>query len=64
MTLNDYDNTYSIPIEPNVGIGPVDVIFVDHDSLAGSDWCVLDATQEMAHLGRADCEGLQGGLGI
>ena len=71
LTLNDYDTTYSLPIEAhtcwlpgNEGTGPVDIVFVDDDSQASRDWCVLDASQEMAHLGRADCEGLQGGLGI
>ena len=72
MTFKDYDNTYAFAIRPDHTLlrsgseeaDHVNVVFVDDDSQVSRDWFVLDVSSEGPHLAPADCEGLQGGLGI
>lgn len=60
MKLNDHDHNYARNEESD----QVDVVFVDDDTLVTQHWCVLDASLELPGPAPADCEGLEGGLGI
>lgn len=74
MTFNDYDNSYAVSVELDKTIRqslsgkrePIDLVFVDDDdsTLAKRTWLVLNPSSETQLIPRADCEQLEGGLGI
>ena len=74
MIFNDYDNSYTISVELDKTNRqrlseepvPVDLAFVDDDdsTLARRSWLVLNPSSETQVIPRADCEQLEGGLGI
>ena len=74
MTFNDYDNSHTISVELDKTIRqrlsedpvPIKVAFVDDDysTIPKRNWLVVNPLSETQQIPRADCEQLEGGLGI